>query len=39
MKFNWLRKRNFGMYSALSAGLMFISVSCNDNAKAVDTNA
>ena len=27
------------MYSALSAGLMFISVSCNDNAKAVDTNA
>ncbi len=39
VKFNWLRKRNFGMYSALSAGLMFVSVSCNDNAKAADPKA
>ena len=23
VKFNWLRKKNFGMYSALSAGVMF----------------
>ena len=39
VKFNWLRKKHFGMYSALSAGMMFISVSCNDNAKAVDKDA
>ena len=39
VKFNWLRKKNFGMYSALSAGVMFASVSCNDNAKKNDPNA
>ena len=25
VKFNWLRKKHFGMYSAISAGIMFIS--------------
>ena len=39
VKFNWLRKKNFGMYSALSAGVMFLSVSCNANAEASDPNA
>ena len=39
VKFNWLRKKNFGMYSALSAGAMFASVKCNDNAKAADPDA
>ena len=39
VKFNWLRKKYFGMYSALSAGVMFFSVSCNDNAKASDPKA
>ena len=39
VKFNWLRKKNFGMYSALSAGAMFVSVKCNDNAKKADQNA
>lgn len=39
VKFNWLRKKNFGMYSALSAGVMFCSISCNDNAKTYDPNA
>jgi len=39
VKFNWLRKKNFGMYSALSAGLMFVSIKCNDNAKAADPDA
>ena len=39
VKFNWLRKKNFGMYSALSAGLIFCSISCNDAAKASDSNA
>ena len=39
VKFNWLRKKNFGMYSALSAGVMFFSISCNDNAKANDPKA
>jgi hypothetical protein len=39
VKFDWLRKKNFGMYSALSAGVMFCSISCNDNAKASDPNA
>lgn len=38
-RFNWLRKKNFGMYSALSAGVMFLSVSCNANAEASDPNA
>ena len=39
VKFNWLRTKGFGMYSALSAGVMFVSVKCNDNAKASDPNA
>lgn len=39
VKFNWLRKKNFGMYSGLSAGVMFLSVSPNDNAKAADSDA
>ena len=39
VKFNWLRKKNFGMYSAVSAGVMFCSISCNDNAKAADPDA
>ena len=39
VKFNWLSKKHFGMYSGLSAGIMFISVSPNDNAKANDSNA
>lgn len=39
VKFNWLRNKGFGMYSALSAGLMFCSISCNDNAKNGDPDA
>ena len=39
VKFNWLRKKHFGMYSGLSAGVMFLSVSSNDNAKASDPDA
>ena len=39
VKFNWMRKKGFGMYSALSAGVMFASISCNDNAKANDPSA
>ena len=39
VKFNWLRTKNFGMYSALSAGVMFCSISCNDNAKTSDPKA
>ena len=39
VKFNWLRKKHFGMYSGLSAGAMFVSVSANDNAKASDPDA
>ena len=39
VKFNWLRKDHFGMYSAISAGMIFCSISCNDNAKANDSNA
>ena len=39
VKFNWLRKKHFGMYSALSAGAMFVLVKCNDNAKAADPDA
>ena len=30
VKFNWLRKKYFGMYSGLSAGVMFLSVSGGD---------
>ena len=39
VKFNWLRTKGFGMYSALSAGVMFVSVKCNNNAKAADSKA
>lgn len=39
MKFNWLRKKSFGMYSALSAGVMFASISANDAAKKADPDA
>ncbi len=39
VKFNWLRKKNFGMYSALSAGVMFASVSVDGAAKNVDKDA
>lgn len=39
VKFNWLRKKAFGMYSALSAGVMFASVSVEGEAKAQDPNA
>ena len=39
VKFNWLRKKHFGMYSGFSAGVMFLSVSANDNAKASDPDA
>lgn len=38
-KFNWLRRKNFGMYSAVSLGVMFLSVSCNESAKAADPDA
>ena len=31
VKFNWLRKKYFGMYSGLSAGVMFLSVSGGNN--------
>ena len=39
VKFNWLRKKNFGMYSALSAGLMFASISVDGLAKNADPDA
>ncbi|MBR0275695.1 MAG: outer membrane beta-barrel protein [Prevotella sp.] len=39
VKFNWLRKKHFGMYSGLSAGIMLLSLSANDNAKANDPDA
>ena len=39
VKFNWLRNNGFGMYSALSAGLMFLSVSFDDTLKSQDPDA
>lgn len=39
VKFNWLRKKHFGMYSGLSAGIMFLSLSANDDVKASDPDA
>lgn len=39
VKFNWLRNNGFGMYSALSAGVMFLSVSFDDSVKAADPDA
>ena len=39
VKFNWLRKKYFGMYSGLSAGVMFLSISGGDKVKASDPDA
>lgn len=39
VKFNWLRKKGFGMYSSLSAGVMIASISCEDDVKTADPNA
>lgn len=39
VKFNWLRKKHFGMYSGLSAGVMFLSISVDESAKAADPEA
>ena len=39
VKFNWLRKKAFGMYSAFSAGVMLISVSVDGEAKRLDPDA
>ena len=39
VKFNWLRKKHFGMYSGLSAGVMFVSVSVDNAVKAADPEA
>lgn len=39
VKFNWLRKKNFGMYSGLSAGVMFLSMSVDDKVKTSDADA
>lgn len=33
VKFNWLRKEHFGMYSGLSAGVMLASLGASDNFK------
>ena len=33
VKFNWLRKTSFGMYSALSAGMMIASIKVGDEYK------
>ena len=39
VKFNWLRKKSVGLYSGVSAGVMLLSISCNDNAKQSDPDA
>ena len=39
VKFNWLRKKHFGMYSGLSAGVMFLSMSVDDKVKTADPDA
>ena len=39
VKFNWLRKKHFGMYSSLSAGVMLLSVSFDDSLKQADPDA
>jgi hypothetical protein len=39
VKFNWLRKKNFGMYSALSAGVMFASISVGGASEELDKEA
>ena len=33
VKFNWLRREHFGMYSSLSAGVMFASLKSSDDYK------
>ena len=39
VKFNWLRKNHFGMYSGLSAGVMFLTMSVDDAVKAANPDA
>jgi len=39
VKFNWLRKNHFGMYSGLSAGVMICSMSVDNIVKASDPDA
>jgi hypothetical protein len=39
VKFNWLRKKNFGLYSAVSAGVMFASISIDSSVKTSDPEA
>ena len=39
VKFNWLRKKNFGLYSAVSAGVMFASISIDSSLKTSDPDA
>ena len=39
VKFNWLRKKNFGMYSALSAGMMIAHVSTGDGVKSTNSDS
>lgn len=36
VKFNWLRKTNWGMYSGLSAGVMFLSLKANNDSNIED---
>ncbi|MCR4920019.1 MAG: hypothetical protein K5928_09475 [Prevotella sp.] len=39
VKFNWLRKKHFGMYSGLSAGVIFFKVAADDAVKAGNPEA
>ncbi len=39
VKFNWLRKKSFGLYSSLSGGVMFASISVDGAAKNADKDA
>ena len=39
VKFNWLRKNHFGLYSGVSAGIMVMSMNCNEIAKQLDSEA
>ena len=39
VKFNWLRQKNFGLYSAVSAGVMFASISIDSSVKTSDPDA
>ena len=38
-KFNWLRKDHFGLYSGLSAGVIFVTLSCENDVKKADPDA